>query len=207
MKKIIDNSKPKIGKDVEITDSLLGKYVIVNDNCVVLESTIGDYSYCNGYNQIMYAEIGKFASIAWGARINPVNHPTYDRVAQHHFTYRSKDYDLSDENDESIFDWRRNDKVIIGNDVWIGHNAIILPGVKIGNGAVIGAGAIVTKDVEPYSVVVGNPAHKIKMRFSDDIIKKIESSKWWDWSHEELKERLPDLKDINKFIERWCQND
>ena len=72
----------------------------------------------------MYAEIGKFTSIAWGARINPSNHPSYTRVAQHHFTYRSKQFGFADEDDESIFEWRRKDKVIIGNDVWIGHNAI-----------------------------------------------------------------------------------
>lgn len=196
--------KPKIGKNVALTNAKLGKYVSINDECVILESTIGDYSYCNGYNQIMYSKIGKFASIAWGARINPVNHPIYMRVAQHHFTYRSKEFDLADEDDETVFNWRRKDKVIIGNDVWIGHNAIIMPGVKIGNGAVIGAGAIVTKDVEPYSVVVGNPAHKIKQRFSNEIIEKLEKSKWWEWSHDMLKERLQDFKDVNKFIEKWC---
>jgi len=158
------DDEPKIGKDVVIKDSSIGKYVGINDNCTITESTIGNYSYCNGYNQIMYAEIGKFTSIAWGARINPSNHPSYTRVAQHHFTYRSKQFGFADEDDESVFDWRRKDKVVIGNDVWIGFGAQIMSGVKIGDGAVIGAGSIVTKDIEPYAVVGGIPAKLIKYR-------------------------------------------
>lgn len=168
MKGISNASHQRISTNVKIDNlSELGIYTELGDNCVITESKIGDYSYCNGYNQIMYSEIGKFVSIAWGARINPSNHPTYTRVAQHHFTYRSKQFDFADEDDENIFEWRRKDKVVIGNDVWIGHNAIIMPGVSIGNGAVIGAGAIVTKDVEPYTIVVGCPAKPIKKRFSN----------------------------------------
>ncbi|MBE5805957.1 MAG: acetyltransferase [Clostridiales bacterium] len=197
-------TNPKLGEKVKLDKAILGEYTEIGDHSIITESTIGDYSYCNGYNQVMYAEIGKFASIAWGARINPSNHPTYDRIAQHHFTYRSKQFDLADEDDESIFEWRRKDKVVIGNDVWIGHNAIIMPGVKIGNGAVVGSGAVVTHDVEPYTVVVGVPAKPIKKRFSDEIIEKIEKSEWWNWTHEELKERLPDLKNIDEFIKKWC---
>ena len=198
------SEKPIIGNRVEIKDSMIGKYVEINDNCIITESKIGDYSYCNGYNQIMYADIGKFTSIAWGARINPSNHPSYTRVAQHHFTYRSKQFGFTDEDDESIFEWRKKDKVIIGNDVWIGHNAIIMPGVTIGNGAVVGSGAVVTHDVDPYTVVVGVPAKPIKKRFDDETITKIENSQWWNWSHEVIKERLQDFKNIDEFIKKWC---
>ena len=111
---------------------------------------------------------------------------------------------VSVNDDESIFDWRRKDKVIIGNDVWIGHNAIIMPGVTIGNGAIIGSGAVVTHDVSPYTVVVGVPAKPIKKRFNDEIIDKIQKSKWWDWPHEQIKERLQDFKDIDEFVKKWC---
>jgi len=100
-------TNPKLGEKVKLDKAILGEYTEIGDHSIITESTIGDYSYCNGYNQVMYAEIGKFASIAWGARINPSNHPTYDRIAQHHFTYRSKQFDLADEDDESIFEWRR----------------------------------------------------------------------------------------------------
>lgn len=197
------NEEPRIGKNVIIENSTIGKYTAINDNGVITESTIGDYSCCNGFNQIMYTEIGKFTSIAWGARINPNNHP-YTRVSQHNFTYYSKLYGFADEDDESITEWRRQDKVIIGNDVWIGHNAIIMPGVTIGDGAVVGSGAIVTHDVDPYTIVVGVPAKPIKKRFDDETIAKIQKSKWWDWSHEEIKERLQDFKNVDEFIKKWC---
>lgn len=87
--------------------------------------------------------------------------------------------------------------------MWIGHNAIILPGIKIGNGAVIGTGAVVTKDVEKYSIVVGNPAREIKKRFTNSQIEKLEKIKWWDWDHDKIKENLNEFKDINVFINKW----
>ena len=103
-----------------------------------------------------------------------------------------------------MFDWRREDKVVIGNDVWIGHNAIIMPGVTIGDGAIVGSGAVVTHKVEPYTVVVGVPAKPIKKRFDDLTIDKIQKSQWWNWSHEIIKERLQDFKNIDEFIKKWC---
>ena len=199
------NSDIKFGKDVVIDEKTkIGIYSDIGDRCNFRESTIGDYAVCRGENQIWYSEIGKFSSIAYGARINAVNHPTFTRIAQHRFTYRGKQYDFSEQNDSSITEWRKQDKVIIGNDVWIGHNGIIMPGVHIGNGAVIGSGAVVTHDVDPYSVVVGVPARPIKKRFSDEIIEKIEKSEWWNWSHEIIKERYDDFKNIEEFIRKWC---
>ena len=199
------NSDIKFGKDVVIDEKTkIGIYSDIGDRCNFRESTIGDYAVCRGENQIWYSEIGKFSSIAYGARINAVNHPTFTRIAQHRFTYRGKQYDFSEENDQSITELRKQDKVTIGNDVWIGHNAIIMPGVHIGNGAVIGSGAVVTHDVAPYSVVVGVPARPIKKRFSDEIIEKIEKSEWWNWSHEIIKERYEDFKNIEEFIRKWC---
>ncbi len=79
-----------------------------------------------------------------------------------------------------------------------------MPGIHIGNGAIIGSGAVVTHDVEPYSVVVGVPAKSIKKRFSDDIIEKIEKSEWWNWSHDVIKERYEDFKNIEEFVRKWC---
>lgn len=81
----------------------------------------------------------------------------------------------------------------VGNDVWIGHGALILSGVNIGDGAVIGASSVVSRDVEPYSIVVGNPAEEIKLRFSKEEIEKLLKIKWWDWPEEVVKERVLDL--------------
>lgn len=75
----------------------------------------------------------------------------------------------------------------IGNDVWIGRNVIVLPGVSIGNGAVVGAGSVVTKNVEKYSIVAGNPARPIRYRFTSEQIEKLEKIKWWDWDIAKIK--------------------
>lgn len=199
------NSDIIYGKDVNIDETTkIGRYSEIGDRCDLRESIIGEYAVCRGDNQIWYSEIGKFVAIAYGARINAVNHPAFTRISQHEFTYKGIRYDFSDKDDISIIEMRRNEKVIVGNDVWIGHNAIIMPGVHIGNGAVIGSGAVVTHNVEPYSVVCGVPARPIKKRFSDDIIEKIEKSAWWNWSHEQLKERYDDFRNIKEFIRKWC---
>lgn len=195
-------AQPKIGKDVTLNRCQLGQYVHLADDAILEEVEMGDYSYIAGHNQIFYATIGKFVSIATYVRINPGNHPTYQRIAQHHFTYRASDYGLG-EDDEAFFDWRREQHVTIGHDVWIGHNAVIMPGVSIGNGAVIGSAAVVTKDVEPYSLVAGVAAKKIGMRFDDTLIERIERSQWWHWEREVLQARLADFRDIDSFVAKY----
>lgn len=188
--------------DVQLFETTLGNYVEVKAHSILNHVSMDDYSYCAGYNQIDYAKIRKFCSIASNVRINPGNHPTYTRIALHHFTYRSDLYGLG-ESDAAFFEWRKKNQVEIGHDVWIGHHAIIMPGVKIGNGAVIGAGAIVTKDVIPYSMVVGVPAKVIKMRFDHELIAKIEKSEWWNWDHDTLRERLDDFRNLDEFVRKY----
>lgn len=197
------NRNGNIEANVQLESVELGEFTEIKAGSVIANSIIGDFSYLAGYNQVDYAKIGKFCSLATFVRINPGNHPSYTRVAQHHFTYRSALFGMG-ENDAAFFDWRKEHFVTIGNDVWIGHNAVIMAGVTVGNGAVIGTGAIVTKDVEPYAVMVGVPAKKIKMRFSADIVAKLEKSAWWDWDYEVLKERLADFKNIDLFLEKYC---
>jgi len=197
-----NNAQPQIGNNVTLAKTRLGDYVHVADDAIFEEVDLGDYSYTSGHNQIAYATIGKFVSIASYVRINPGNHPTYQRIAQHHFTYRSSDYDLG-EDDDAFFDWRREKHVVIGHDVWIGHNAVIMPGVTIGNGAVIGTSSVVTKDVEPYAIVAGVAAKQIGSRFSADLIDRIEKCQWWNWDHKLLQKRLADFRDLEGFINRY----
>ena len=85
--------------------------------------------------------------------------------------------------------------IVLGKNVWVGSNATILPGVTIGDNAVVGAGAVVTKDVPPYTIVGGIPAKEIRKRFSPDIIEQMQDLKWWDWSVDKIREFLPYLKD------------
>jgi len=197
-----DAAQQKIGNNVTLNRSRLGQYVHLADDAILEEVEMGDYSYTAGHNQIFYATIGKFVSIASYVRINPGNHPTYQRIAQHHFTYRASEYELG-EDDEAFFDWRREQHVTIGHDVWIGHNAIVMPGVSIGNGAVIGSAAVVTKNVAPYEIVAGVAAKKIGMRFDDALIERIERSQWWHWDHQTLQQRLVDFRDIHAFAEKY----
>lgn len=194
-------TEPCFHENVFVRDCYIGSWTEIGANSHLVESTFDDYSYAAGDASIIYAEIGKFCSIASHVRVNPGNHPMW-RVTQHHMTYRRKQYGFG-EDDAEFFDWRREHRCVVGHDVWIGHGAVIMPGVRVGIGAVIGSGAVVTKDVQPYAVVVGVAAHPIRKRFSDDIIEKLLAIGWWNWDHETLRTRFDDLFDIGQFIEKY----
>lgn len=172
------------------------------EGTTLIESTFGDYSYTAGWASIIYSDVGKFANIAAMVRINPGNHPM-DWVSMHHMQYRRRQYLFGDDDDPTFFDWRRSKKCILGHDVWIGHAAIVLPGVRIGNGAVVGAGSIVTKDVAPYTIVAGNPAKPIRRRFPESLAHRIEAIAWWDWDHETLRQRLPEFREPESFVAKY----
>jgi virginiamycin A acetyltransferase len=144
---------------------------------------IGLYSYggCFSADNILPGtEIGRYCSFARNVYVYTRNHP-YNHKSTHPFFYNSQ-LNLVGKN------LIPTSKVVIGNDVWIGMNAIILPSVtRIGDGAVIGAGSIVTKEVPPYAIVAGNPARIIKYRFDQDKIEQLLQSKWWDESIDDLK--------------------
>src|SRR5262249_29497518 len=131
------------------------------------------------------------------------------RASQHHFTYRSRSHHLADADDAEIFDWRRRCRVTIGPDVWIGHNAILLPGVSVGTGAAIGAGAVVTKDVPDYAIVAGHPARLIRAGFNQAQAERLKDIAWWDWSHARLKATLADFRalTIDSFIAKYTRPD
>ena len=95
--------------------------------------------------------------------------------------------------------WDNKGDIVIGNDVWIGYEAVIMAGVHIGNGAIIAARAVVTKDVPPYTIVGGVPARPIRKRFDEEVIQELETLKWWDWSAEKIRRCLPYIKkgDVN----------
>lgn len=197
------SEEPDIHPTCHVVRSAIGRWTQLMEHTRLVESSFGDYSYTAGNNSIIYSDIGKFANIASSVRINPGNHPM-ERVTQHHFLYRRRQYQFGEFDDETFFDWRRAHRCVLGHDIWIGHAAILLPGVKIGNGAVVGAGAVVTKDVPPYWIFAGVPARPIRPRFPPDVAQAIEKLAWWDWPHQTIRERLPDFNDPVSFIEKYA---
>jgi acetyltransferase-like isoleucine patch superfamily enzyme len=160
---------------------------------------MGRYSYI-GYGSTVYgANIGRFCSIASGVKIGLGSHPV-DMVSTSPLFYSQFNAFREDwVGDQAVeFDYK---EVVIGHDVWIGANAIVMSGVKIGHGAVIAAGAVVTKDVLPYSIVGGVPARLIRNRFSAETIKAIEATNWWRKDCDELKNLLPFFKNVSAFVQ------
>lgn len=194
---------PFLHDGARVIKSRLGSWTEIGRNTLIVESTIGDYTYDDGDVSIACSDIGRYCSIANRVRINPGNHPR-DRVTQHHLTYRRRQFGLDSVDDDAFFDWRRAHPCLIGHDVWIGHAAVIMPGVKVGIGAVVGAAAVVTHDVEPYRVVAGVPARPVRYRFSPDVIERILSTRWWEWSRPQLEERWRDLCSLEEFLRKYA---
>jgi virginiamycin A acetyltransferase len=137
--------------------------------CEIYEkSKLGSNNYIGKNSIISYAVIGNYCSIASNVVIGPANHSMSFLTTSNKISSRIIDFNLFQK------------PAIIGNDVWIGANSVILQGVKVGNGAVIGANSVVTHDIEPYSINVGAPSRKIKMRFETKTIKKLETSQWYN---------------------------
>jgi len=187
------SNKPLIHSTAELRASRLGAYTQVGARSKLLEVIMGDYSYVVNDSDIAYATIGKFCSIAAMTRINPGNHPM-QRASQSHFTYRASAYFEGERDEDEFFAWRRAQPVVIAHDVWIGHGAIVLPGRSIGIGAVVAAGAVVTKHVAPYAIVAGNPARVIRQRFPAAVADRLLRLAWWNWDHEQLRRALPDFR-------------
>lgn len=190
-----------IGENSRVRNSKLGHHVRIDRNNLLMDVEIGDYSYTGPFDMIFHLKIGKFTSISYGVTIGAAEH-NYKLLSTHPFIYDHY-YEIFDK--DSVI---RNDKfdkeTIIGNDVWIGCNATILRGVHIGNGAVVGANSLVNKDVPPYAIVVGNPAHIIKYRFSEDKIEKLLKMNWWDWPIERIRSSMnlftTESCDLNDFL-------
>lgn len=179
-----------------VKQSRMGAWTVVGERCEVTHSDLLDYAYLGHDVQVFNTEIGKFGNVASAVRINPTNHPMW-RASLHHFTYRSKSHFLGPDDDQAIFGWRLQSRVVIGPDVWIGHGAILLAGVSVGTGAVIGAGAVVTKPVADYMIVAGNPARAIRRRVTEPVEAALKRIAWWDWSRDRLAAALDDFRRLD----------
>lgn len=182
-----------------------GRFVEIGEGSRVLNSHFDDYSYCDRYAEIANARIGKFANIAAFSRIGPTDHPMA-QPSLHHFLYRSSDYWDDTPPDDDFFAARAARMAHIGHDTWIGHNAVIMPEVTVGDGAVVAASAVATKDVAPYTIVAGVPAKPIRDRFSPEVSERLRALSWWDWSHETLRDRLTDFRvlPVEAFLEKYA---
>ena len=201
--------RPKIAETVidptvRLREAQIGRRCEILANTRVEYASLGDYSYLGENCDVADTVIGKFTAIANAVRIGAPNHPM-DRPSQHRFTYCPEYYEESATRDRDFFADRRADRVIVGNDCWIGHAAIILPGVTVGNGAVIAAGAVVSRDVAPYAVVGGVPARAIRKRFPDAVAERLQRIAWWDWPFELIMARLAEFQsaDVQTFCDRW----
>ena len=137
--------------------------------------------------------IGAFCSIACGAKFlfNSANH-TLRSLSTYPFPIFYEEWGLKRENVTNAWDNKGN--IVVGNDVWIGYEAVILAGVTIGDGAIIGTRAVVTKDVPPYTIVGGVPAKPIRRRFPEETAEKLLELQWWNWSRERIAEHIAALK-------------
>ena len=161
-------------------------------------SVIGDYSYVGRRSSLVMAEIGKYCSIAGDSTIGMGNHTLRYLSTSSLFTEKRNGTGASWCDSQSLIPYK---KITIGNDVWIGTHSMILGGVKIGDGAVIGAGAVVTKDVPPYAIVGGVPAKIIRYRFSQEIIKQLLDIQWWNLPEHLLKEKINLFQTDNITVE------
>lgn len=198
-------SEKKIYPRANDRETVYLKHVITNPNIIV-----GDFTMYNDFvrdprdfekNNVLYhfpinrdrLIMGKFCSIACGAKFlfTSANH-TQKSLSTYPFPIFFDEWDLDVEDITSA--WDRKGDIIIGNDVWIGYEAVIMSGVTIGDGAIIGARSVVTKDIPPYTIVGGVPARQIRRRFSDETIAALLELKWWDWPREKIARKIEAIK-------------
>ena len=188
------------------TDGLFEKHPIITNPAII----VGEYTMYNDFvndpaqferNNVLYhypvnhdrLMIGKFCSIACGAKFlfNSANH-SLSSLSTYPFPIFYEEWGLDRKNVAEA--WDNKGDIVIGNDVWIGYEAVILAGVTVGDGAVIGARAMVTKDVPPYTIVGGVPAKPIRKRFSEETISEMLALKWWDWPKERIARNIPAIQ-------------
>lgn len=165
---------------------IVGDYTIYHDfvnDPILFEKNNVLYHYPVNHDRLI---IGKFCSIACGAKFlfNGGNH-TLGSLSNYPFPVFFEEWGLS-KNDVARA-WDNKGDIVIGNDVWIGYEAVVMAGVHIGDGSVIGTRAVVTKDVPPYTIVGGVPARKLRMRFDEDTISRLQASEWWNWPVERIR--------------------
>ena len=172
-----------IGDFTRTEDSAFGEHVQIQRNGLIYSSSFGRRTYTGKNFTCWHASIGAFCSISWNVSLG-ADHD-YRKLTTHSFLYLPN-MGLSDVVGYDRF----SEPCDIGNDVWIGCHAVVCRGVKVGDGAVIGAGSVVTHDVPPYTIVVGCPARVLKPRFDGNLAERLLRLKWWEFSDEVIRDNI-----------------
>lgn len=178
-------------------ESFIDSNVSISRLCKIKNTIVGSYSYIANNNNIINCKIGRYCSVGPYSMIGLGKHPT-DRFSTSPIFYSSNNafgIKIIEEHNYEEFS-----NIEIGNDVWIGAKVTILDGIKIGDGAICAAGAVVTKDVPPFAIVAGVPARVIKYRFENNIIELLKDSKWWEKDIEYLSKYKDSFINLNNFI-------
>ncbi|MGJ8716012.1 MAG: CatB-related O-acetyltransferase [Maribacter stanieri] len=191
------NNRLKLSGDCKINNCHFGVYNYI-ENASVNNCSFGDYSYVGSNSYINNVVIGKYTCIGPNVKIGLGEHPIRNFVSIHPVFYSTAKQVGTTYADENYF--QEFQKTIIGNDVWIGAGAIIMGGLEIADGAIIAAGAVVTKSVQPYSIVGGVPAKQIKLRFSKEQIGVLMNKRWWDRDEDWLKMNYKKFHQIEEFL-------
>lgn len=179
-----------------IRDSCVHPSAKIESGTSFISSSIERHSFC-GYDCDVYlASIGSFTSIANGVVLGGARHPM-EWVSTSPVFYAGRDSVKAKFAEHKL---TPPAGVRIGHDVWIGRSAIVLAGVTVGDGSVIGAGSVVTKDVPPYAIVAGNPARLIRYRFDENVIQKLKEINWWNFSETRLKTFGGVFNDVEGFL-------
>ena len=184
-----------IGGDVQF-----GVHVVLCHHAMIHGVEIGSHAYVGTQSQVQYATIGSFVSIGPEVRIGLGSHPVHmvSTYPSFYASHASAAMPLS--RHTTVKEYAR---IMIGSDVWVGSRAMIVDGVEVGHGAVIAAGAVVTKNVAPYAIAGGVPARVIRYRFAPEVIADLLAIAWWNWSENLIRERADDFADVSRFIEKY----
>lgn len=211
----------RVNPDVVIKSSKIGSHVLFDKNSHVLNSELhgvnriykeavlndvklGSYSYIGARCRANFTTIGKFCSVGQEVKMCLGLHPSDTYVSSHPSFYSTKNQVPDTFADKDYFE--EFSELSIGNDVWIGISAIIMGGITIGDGAIIAAGSVVTKDVPPYAIVGGIPAKVIKYRFSEDQINHLLEIKWWNRDYSWIRENFRKFHNINTFLSEYKED-
>ena len=196
----------------------IGEHVSISPKAVVRKSTLHDYARLKDYAELIDSHLGAYSYISQNSLVNKtqvgkfcsIGHGTYIGLWEHNMAVSTHSFYLYESSGNLVKGYKDYDKcalrTYLGNDVWVGANSVILKGRSIGDGAIVGAGSVVTRDVPPYAIAVGNPAKIVKYRFTPDDIAFLLRLQWWDAPREILQEMVERqlfnaMEDLREFVQ------